>query len=166
MKAQHILRNTKRVVTMVLILSPMLWAGMIQADSTLDEQLVEAADLGNVRQVKALLSKKADVNARDKDGKTLLMSAAGRGDLEMVKLLIGKGAEVNAKDRWGRTSLTMASANNLAEVAELLLEKGADINVESPLKCEQGAICRWTPLMRAAYKGHADVVKLLLDHGR
>ena len=165
MKGRLIPKITTQWLTAVSVWAVMLWAGIATADATLGQQLIEAADIGNLEHVKALLRNGVNIDSRDKDGKTPLMQAARTGDLEMVKLLLEQGADVNAKYNQGGTSLTMASINNHVGVVQLLLEKGADVNVESPSKCEQGAICRWTPLMWASHRGYVDLAKLLLDHG-
>ncbi len=62
------------------------------------------------------IDKGMDVNAKEKDGSTVLM-AAGRswsGNLEVVKLLIDKGADVNAKNKKGETALSLAFKNHPA----------------------------------------------------
>lgn len=73
-----------------------------------------AALRGHAEICKALLDKKADVNARDDDGETPLMKASAEGHLEVVKLLLASGADPDAEDkndmsaikkaaRWGHT---------------------------------------------------------------
>jgi ankyrin repeat protein len=52
--------------------------------------------------------------------------------------------------------LTAAQANDLATVKDLL-GKGVDANMRGP--------DRNTPIMEAAYAGHVEMAKLLLDHG-
>lgn len=93
-------------------------------------------------------------------GATALMLAAREGHTEVVRVLIEAGADVNAKNKWNDTALGKAAegawtatAGNAGTV-KLLLEKGADANTEDA----NG----WTPLMRAAWHGHADVMGLLL----
>ena len=84
--------------------------------------------------VKLLLAHGADVNTRDKDGKSALMKVCmlpkKDEEVEMVKLFLDRGADVNAKDNMGNTALTMASMLDHLEVAKLLLAKGADVNIE------------------------------------
>jgi ankyrin repeat protein len=86
------------------------------SDSTLDNnapldttrKLLDAAKSGDVKTVKLLLEKGADVNTKSDDGGTALMSAAKRGYMEIIKLLFEKGADVNAKRKDGTTALMLA----------------------------------------------------------
>ena len=83
------------------------------------EDLCTAAARGDIDQVKALLAKGLDTNARDKSGETVLMRAvavASRLDervkdsdrVAVVRLLLDKGANVNARDKSGKTALQYA----------------------------------------------------------
>ena len=65
------------------------------------------------------------MNAKTKQGETVLMYAAWHGRLEVVKFLIDKGADVNAKDKDGETALSLVSAKNQPEVVEYLKAHGA-----------------------------------------
>ena len=62
--------------------------------------IVAAAD-NDEGLVKSLINDKVDVNSRDWDNLTALISASGKGHLNMAKFLVSKGAEVNLRD--GRT---------------------------------------------------------------
>lgn len=75
--------------------------------------------------VDLLISRGANVNARDVLGGTALMMAArgGRGDI--ARALIKAGADVNAKDNEGRTALSSAVDAGHGEVARLLEQAGA-----------------------------------------
>jgi ankyrin repeat protein len=73
----------------------------------LGQALIEAAQKGDLAQVKTLLTTGADVNARDHDGRTALMFAAWNGNLEAMRLLIDKGADVHAKAKNGDTAFRM-----------------------------------------------------------
>jgi ankyrin repeat protein len=53
---------------------------------------------GHTEIVQLLLEKGADVNAKNKYGRTALIYATERGYTEIVQLLLEKGADVNAKD--------------------------------------------------------------------
>jgi len=52
-----------------------------------------------------LIEKGADINRKDKDGKTPLHIAAERGNRSVALLLLEKGADINAKDNTGKTPL-------------------------------------------------------------
>ena len=58
--------------------------------------------------VRLLISYDADVNARDNDGFTVLMSAATRNIAASVSDLLVHGANVDAKDNEGKTALDYA----------------------------------------------------------
>jgi uncharacterized protein len=102
-----------------------------ETEFSVNEQLLRAAPKGSLEQVKALLSKGADVNAKDETGKTVLMYAIGEYphnliDLEVVQLLIDKGAGVTATDNEGNTALKLAQKTGSKEIVELLKSHGAE----------------------------------------
>ena len=110
----------------------------------------------DVRNVRLLLDRGADVHARSQLGRTpLLVAASTHGTEETVGLLLQRGAEINAADNTGVTPLIAASGNDTA-VAKLLLAKGADVNAKANVG--QSA----TALMGAAYNGNAELTRLLL----
>lgn len=96
--------------------------------------LMYVVEKGNLYEAEFLIGKGADVNARNKRGKTALMFAAeafwitphmsGRYE-NIADYLIMKGADVNAKDEFGRTALKMALDDSHNSLADLLRKKGA-----------------------------------------
>lgn len=75
----------------------------------------------------ALIKAGADVNARDKDGRTPIMHSVMNGNVGgfMVKTLIDNGADINATDDKGRTALMYVSNEAGAYV---LIKNGIDID--------------------------------------
>jgi hypothetical protein len=132
MKTRRIQEVTRRWLALVaLVLALLPWVGPVRADTTLDEQLIEAVHKGDLKTVTTLLEKGAAVNARDPDGRTGLMWAARMGPSKIVELLIREGAELNGKGKRGETALMMAMAGGLATgvyTVKLLLDSGADVN--------------------------------------
>ena len=90
-----------------------------------NEDLRQAVSRGDLPEVKRLIAKGAEVNAKGKYGSTPLMHASMNGDREVVQELLSKGAEVNAKDNNGQTALMAASDKGQQEVKELLIKAGA-----------------------------------------
>ncbi len=108
--------------------------------------------------VQVLLKREADVNAKDKDDKTVLMRVLEGKTIssEIVTLLLREGADVNIKNGQGMTVLMWAVAKNFSpEVVELLLAK-MDVNARD--KNDMTAL-----MWAATSKSSPEVVKLLLD---
>ncbi len=67
-----------------------------------------------------LIAAGADLNARQKDGKTALHYAAQYGPAEALRLLLAAGADATLRDANGQTPLDLATANRRPANAELL----------------------------------------------
>jgi uncharacterized protein len=146
MKIRHIL-----VCCVLAFLSA---ASLLAASS----ELADAVMKGNKDAVRALLQRKADVNAAQVDGTTALHWAVRADDLDTVDLLLRAGANVSARNREGVMPIQLAALNGNAAVIDRLLRAGADAN--TPMNSFGD-----TPLMMASRSGKADAVKILLDRG-
>ena len=60
------------------------------------------ASRGNIRTIRSLLGRGADVNEQDASNRTPLDWASRKGKLEVAKLLIEHGVDVNSQDKVGR----------------------------------------------------------------
>jgi serine/threonine-protein phosphatase 6 regulatory ankyrin repeat subunit B len=85
--------------------------------------LINAAQKGDLAQVKSLITAGVDVNAKNDRGFTALMGASQDDDVEVVQALVAAKADVNAKDNYGLTSLTYAAGHD--GVVKLLRQAGA-----------------------------------------
>lgn len=93
-----------------------------------------AALMGQADFVKLLADNGADINARGKDGSTLLMTAlvaGGPGGTDTALYLIQKGVDVNAADSQGATALLLAAAMGNVDVVKALIAKGANVNAKT-----------------------------------
>jgi ankyrin repeat protein len=124
---------------------------------TPEAQLAGAVKNGDVAQVKALLAKKADVNAAAADSSMPLHWAVETDNLEIANLLLAAGADAKGSTRYKVTPLALAAENGDAAMIERLLQAGADANSTS----EEGQ----TALMTASRNGNVAAVKMLLTHG-
>jgi ankyrin repeat protein len=122
-----------------------------------DARIADAAQNGDVALVRSLLSQKADVNATQADGSTVLHWIVRSDDLETADLLIRAGSNVSTANRRGITPLDLACVNGSAAMISKLLAAGANPNATHP----DGQ----TPLMTAARTGNSDAVRVLLDYG-
>jgi len=96
------------------------------------EQLLSAADKGDVKSIQAAIAAGVDVNAADPAGYTALMKAASGGRLEAVRALLKAGAKVNARSKQGFTPLMASVASGNVTIARLLLDSGADVSAATP----------------------------------
>ena len=122
--------------------------------------LKTATSRGHGNIVSLLLNAGVDVNARDEDQRTALFHASRLGEEKILRELLIRGAKVNAKDKERKTALHKAAASGNEKVARLLLEHGA----EQLFGLSDGTLGH-TPISEAIWKGHSDIVRLLLDYG-
>ena len=76
--------------------------------ATTDSALVTAAKDGDLRAVRALIAKRANVNEPARDGSTALLWAVYHSDLEMTQALLAAGAKVDTPNKYGVTPLLQA----------------------------------------------------------
>jgi ankyrin repeat protein len=143
----------KRLRLFIALLGTASWL----TASTVPDGVIDAAKRKDAAAVRALLERKADVNASAPDGTTALHWAAHWDDIETAGLLIRSGATVKAANRYGVTPLTLACTNGDAAMIELLLKAGADPNTATP----EGE----TVLMTASKTGKLDAIRVLLANG-
>jgi len=113
--------------------------------------LHQAAKIGDIEQVKLLISKGADVNAKDEREKTPLCHAVTSGKMELIKLLVEAGADVNT-GKW--PPLCQAVDENNMEIVQMLVEAGADVNAG-----------KWPPLCQAVDENNMAIAEYLIAHG-
>src|SRR5579871_5483180 len=137
----------------LLPVTMLLSVGGLRAASS---EVADAAMKGNKDAVRALIAKKADVNAPQADGATAIQWAVYNNNLALADILIAAGANVKTPNREGATPLYLASIQGNAAMIDRLLKAGADANERGP----EGE----TPLMLASRNGTLDAIKVLLDH--
>ena len=145
------LRNLRDLALAAFVLAASAAAA---ADSP---SLIDAAKNADTAVVRALLSKKVDVNVAAPDGTTALHWASYRDDLESADLLLRAGAKVNAATDLGVTPLWNASLNGSERMVRRLLEAGADPN--AALSAGE------TPVMVASRGGYPPIVERLIAKG-
>lgn len=166
-------------------------AADITAMGSAGARFIGAASDGDKKLVQSFLKDKStDVNVRDWDDLTALITAASAGHLDIVKILIKAGADVNASDKDGITALMEASIMGHDKIVSTLIDAGAEIDFKS----NSGVTALWlaagenrvgvlkillkkhadatvtrsdgiTALMTASVAGHKEAVKMLLDEG-
>jgi len=88
--------------------------------------LLSAVNSGSSENARLLLSKGADANARDNNGRAALWYAAISENADLVTLLVQHEAEVDVRDNQGRTALMHAADLCSTSNVRALLNAGAD----------------------------------------
>jgi len=116
---RHALRGS--IVTLSIL--------VLSASIPFESPVADAAQRGDVEEVRALLQRGADANGAQPDGLTALHWAAMNNDLEIIELVLYAGATVRPLTRLGGyTPLHLAARNGNAEAISQLLEAGANPN--------------------------------------
>jgi ankyrin repeat protein len=119
--------------------------------------LHDAANRGDLAEIKHLIREGVDVNALNWEGYCPLLAAVEGGSIDAVKALLDAGAIPNGVD-FTLSPLVAAAWRNRADMVELLIRSGADPNRPDP---ETGD----TALMGAAGVGNLGLVEFLLGLG-
>ena len=141
------------------MIAPFLVGVLLSAASyAATSDVADAAMKADHAAVRALLAKKADVNAPQADGATALHWAVYHEDVTLIDELLRAGAKVAVANREGATPFYLASIAANPVIMDKLMKQGVDVN---------GTVLRHgeTPLMFAARTGRPEAVKLLLEAG-
>lgn len=95
---------------------------------------------------------------REFSNSTQLLEIAKSGDVALAEILFHE--DVDIADEFtddGANALHVAVERNHLALVKFLLDKGFDV--------ERKDLKGFTPLLRAAYYGHVDIVKLLKEYG-
>lgn len=124
-------------------------------DDSVHEDFVGAARQGQgITRLEYLLSRGANVDARDESGLTALYHAAFRGDSKNVQGLLQHGADVNSGHHLLGTPIAVAALRGHLEVVETLLLFKADI-----IRILQGL---GSALHCACFRGNTEIFNSIL----
>jgi ankyrin repeat protein len=90
--------------------------------------LMIACEYGRPNMTRLLVSRGAQVNKVDRNGRTAMMLAIldGYNTIEIIQILLGAGAEINIRDSEGKSALDHARDYGNEEVEQLLISNGAN----------------------------------------
>ena len=111
--------------------------------ATKEELLQRAARRGDMKTVKVLLDRGADIETRHPgNGWTPLMWMAVRGHVYGIRLLKARGANIEARDLKGQTALAAAARWGRVDGVGAMLDAGANISSRDSIG--------WTAMMAPA----------------
>jgi hypothetical protein len=117
--------------------------------------LVEAAKRGDVRAVRALLERGADVNERDPVGRTAVTAAVYTGSIETVRALVDARADVDLQDDMRANAFLALGETGQVEMLDVVVRGDPDVTRTNRFG--------GTALIPAADRGHVDMVRALLE---
>jgi len=111
-----------------------------------------------VAKIERLAASKADLNARDGNGRTPLHVASFAKQRDAIRVLVKAGANINLLDKDRYDGVTIASVADDEETLRVLLASGASAKLIT-------SRYDGTALIAAAHLGHDGVVKQLIAAG-
>ncbi|KAF5298435.1 hypothetical protein FQR65_LT01214 [Abscondita terminalis] len=128
-----------------------------QSDADMFSPLQIAVHNGDLRMVKLLIDKRANIQFMNRQKHTPLHLASQKGFIEIMNLLIDHGANLNAHDLEDCSPLSLAILYGHEEAAELLIRKGTRLNHEES--------CGYTVIYRAVWNNMSNIAKALINAG-
>lgn len=95
------------------------------------EELFKAINNGDLKKVKLLVKRGADIEETDDCEYTALLEAVYYDQLDIVKYLVKQGANINTKSEYNRTALHIAVNDSNLEMVKFLVENGVYINAKN-----------------------------------
>ncbi|MBN1973416.1 MAG: ankyrin repeat domain-containing protein [Sedimentisphaerales bacterium] len=131
----------KRIFVLLLLLSGSLILFYINplgaSKNELAKRIAEAVENGNLKQVRFLLFRRANIHILNDDKETLLHTAIRWKHKKVAELLIQKGIDINSKDKHGETPLFIVVGTcgyiPLIEDANSYCERGSHFYCENEL---------------------------------
>ncbi|MEK4715709.1 ankyrin repeat domain-containing protein [Sporosarcina sp. FSL K6-5500] len=123
-------------------------------ENTLNLELLNAVELKDTNSVSRLITKGANINVKDENGRTATMLATYNNDVVTAKTLIKAGADVNIQDDMKNNPFLYAGAEGYLDILKLTIEACADPTITN----RYGG----TALIPASEHGYLDVIKELL----
>jgi ankyrin repeat protein len=129
----------------------------MMAQTRVNQDLLDAAELGDEAGVNAALDAGADIEARDGDRRSALLIAVDGDAVAAARTLVAAGADVNAVDRRSDTPFLVTGVTGSTEMLNVLLEAepGPDLDLTNRFG--------GTALIPAAERGHVDYVQAVLE---
>ena len=90
---------------------------------------------GAINCVELLLDLQANINALDKDGKSVLTYAVNSGNIKIIKKLLINGADKTIKDKKGKIPYYYAYRDNKMDIANLLKTRSCFDKIKNIFKC-------------------------------
>lgn len=120
-----------------------------------DDELIQAAKLGDYEKIRSALTKGDNPDTANSQGVTPFIIAAKGEYIDIMELLLENRASINWQDSLGNTALFYAVDKTAYETVAFLLENGANPNVQN----DSGVAV----LMTSAITGDQNIIRLLLD---
>ncbi|MFZ4287860.1 ankyrin repeat domain-containing protein [Variovorax sp. HJSM1_2] len=117
-----------------------------------------AAQRGDVAKLEKIIAQKADLNARDEQGRTPLHVAAFAKQSQVIRLLAQAGADLSAMENDKYDAVTIAAVADDEATLATLLSVGASAKLTT-------SRYDGTALIAAAHLGHDGVVRQLIAAG-
>lgn len=118
----------------------------------------EAAEKGDLDDVKNHIKRGTAINAKDPSGNTPLLNATGGKQQNIAEYLISKGADLNAANNDGITICHSCIINDTPTIFKKIMDSGAKFDVPD---AKFGA----QPIHYAAYLGKIEYLKILVTRG-
>lgn len=129
-------------------LSPLLTINMLR----------KAVSRGDVKEVRALLTRGSSDFCDPEHSLTLLHWAVGHDHVDVAELLLKSGATIGVPDSDGFLVIHRAAWQGNLDLTRLLLRNGAAVDAAGGAK-------QRSPLILASMRGHSDIVALLVEEG-
>jgi ankyrin repeat protein len=118
------------------------------------DDFFKAIEFDNSVAVQQLLQRGFDPNTPTADLQTPLILAIQKSATKVSQVLVNSPQlQVNRPNSNDETPLMLAALQQQESLVKRLIQRGADVNKPG-----------WTPLHYAATKGHAGIIRLLLEH--